>query len=77
MKQLRSNIKVLIAQKAQRENTRISLRALAKELNISTYTLYKFADNKLNEYPKDVLEKLCGYFPCEIGELLTLEEAQP
>ena len=75
---MRSNIKVLIAQKAQRENSRISLRALAKELDISTYTLYKLADNKLNEYPKEVLEKLCNYFACEIGELLTLEaEAQP
>lgn len=74
MKKLQSNIKVLIAQKAQRENKRISLRALSKELDISTYTLYKFADNKLNEYPKDVLEKLCHYFPCQIGDLLTLEE---
>ncbi len=74
MKQLRSNIKVLIAQKAQREERRISIRGLSAELGISTYTLYALADNKLNEYPKDVLEKLCNYFECAIGDLLTLEE---
>lgn len=74
MKQLRSNIKVLIAQKAQREERRISIRGLSAELGISTYTLYALVDNKLNEYPKDVLEKLCNYFECAIGDLLTLEE---
>lgn len=74
MKELRSNVKVLIAQKSQRENRRISLRGLAAELGISTYTLYALADNKLSEYPKDVLEKLCNYFECSIGDLLTLEE---
>ena len=71
---MRSNIKVLIAQKAQREERRISIRGLSAELGISTYTLYALADNKLNEYPKDVLEKLCNYFECAIGDVLTLEE---
>jgi DNA-binding Xre family transcriptional regulator len=77
MKQLRSNIDVLIAQKNQdagRPRRRLSLRSLAKELDISKYTIYAFRDNTLDEYPRDVLEKLCGYFNCDIGDLLSYRD---
>ncbi len=74
MKVVKSNLKVLIAQKAQREGGRSSVRAVAFQTGISYYTLSALANNTIREYPKDVLERLCTYFDCSIGDLLTTEE---
>lgn len=69
---MRSNLDVLIAQKKQREGKRITLRSIALDLDISRYTIYAFANNTLGEYPRDVIEKLCNYFNCNVGDLLTM-----
>jgi putative transcriptional regulator len=74
MKRMRSNLVVLAAQKAQREGKRVSLIRIAQETGISKYTIYALANNELNEYPKEVIERLCDYFDCQIGDLLKLEE---
>lgn len=72
---MRSNLDVLIAQRNQapRNGRRVSLRSLAKELNISRYTIYALADNRLDQYPKEVIESLCNYFECNVGDLLTMQ----
>jgi DNA-binding Xre family transcriptional regulator len=74
MKTLKSNLVVLAAQKAQRDRQRVSLIRIAKETGISKYTIYALANDEISEYPKSVLESLCAYFGCEIGDLLKLEE---
>ncbi len=71
---MKSNLQVLAAQKSQREGRRITLRTVALENNLSRYTVYAIADNSISEYPKSVLETLCAYFGCDIGDLLTLED---
>lgn len=76
MKQLRSNLEVLIAQKNQEAppgTRRVSLRSLSRELKISRYTIYAFAKNTLDEYPRPMLESLCRYFDCDIGELMSMK----
>jgi putative transcriptional regulator len=74
VKVVKSNLKVLIAQKVQREGGRSSVRAVATETGISYYTLSALANNTIREYPKEVLERLCTYFDCSIGDLLTTED---
>jgi DNA-binding Xre family transcriptional regulator len=74
MKDVRSNLLVLAAQKSQREGRRISLRQIVKDTGVSKYTIYALAHNQLEEFPKDVLKKLCDYFDCDIGDLLKFEE---
>lgn len=75
---MRSNLVVLAAQKAQRDGQRVSLIRIAKDAKVSKYTIYALANNDLNEFPKDVIERLCAYFECEIGDLLKLENvAEP
>lgn len=73
---MRSNLRVLTAQKSQREHRRISLRTVAEETGISRYTVYAFANDTLNEYPKEVIGRLCTYFDCVVGDLLLVEEVQ-
>jgi putative transcriptional regulator len=74
VKIVRSNIRVLTAQKGQRERRRISLRTVSEETGISRYTIYAFANDTISEYPKDVVTKLCNYFDCSVGDLLLTED---
>ena len=74
VKIVRSNLRVLTAQKSQQEQRSISLRTVAEETGISRYTIYAFANNALSEYPKDVLERLCNYFNCDLRDLLMTQD---
>jgi putative transcriptional regulator len=74
MKVVRSNTLVLMAQKAQREQRRLTLKRVADETGISYYTLNAIAHDTIREYPRDALAKLCTYFSCDIGDLLTVVE---
>lgn len=73
---MRSNLDVLIAQHNQRpgRGKRVTKRSLAEELSISRYTIYALAENKLDQYPKEVIESLCNFFNCDVGDLLTMHE---
>ncbi len=73
---MRSNLRVLTAQKSQHERRRISLRTVSEETGITRYAIYALANDELREYPKEVLEKLCTYFDCSIGDLLLTEERE-
>lgn len=76
MRIVKSNLSVLAAQKGQREGRRITLRTVADETGISRYTIYAFADNSIKQYPKDVIERLCTYFVCSVGDLLLVEDIE-
>ena len=73
---MKSNLRVLTAQKSQHERRRISLRTVAEETGITRYAIYALAKNELREFPKEVLEKLCNYFNCTVGDLLLTEESE-
>jgi DNA-binding Xre family transcriptional regulator len=76
MRKVRSNLDVLIARHNQQpgRGRRVSKRSLAEELSISRYTIYALAENKLDQYPRDVIESLCNFFNCDVGDLLTMQE---
>jgi putative transcriptional regulator len=74
MKVVRSNTLVLMAQKAQREQRRLTLKRVSDETGISYYTLNAIAHDTIKEYPREALAKLCEYFACDIGDLLTVVE---
>ncbi len=71
---MRSNLRVLTAQKGQRERRRISLRTIAEETGINKSTVYAIANDTIREDPKDALTILCNYFECAVGDLLLTED---
>lgn len=72
---MKSNLLVLLAEKHKREGgKRPSLRSIAHQIKVNEYTVYGFANNTLREYPADAIAKLCQYFKCGVGDLLTLVE---
>ncbi|PIG93916.1 transcriptional regulator [Gloeocapsopsis sp. IPPAS B-1203] len=54
----------------------LSQRRLARETGLSPTTINLIYLNKFNRIDNTTLEKLCGYFGIEVGELLYLEETK-
>lgn len=72
---MRNNVLVLLEQRARRQGVRRpALREVAKEIGISYYTLNGIIQNSIREYPVDALTRLCDYFACNIGDILSYEE---
>ncbi len=71
---MRTNLQVLIGQKAQRERRRITLRSVAIEAGLTITTVYRMSNGTIREIPVDAIEKLCAFFGCEIADLLVLED---
>lgn len=74
MKTVINRVPVLIAEKAQRERRKITLERAAGEMEISYSTLRAIVNDSIREYPKEVLAKMCAYFECNIGDILSYEE---
>lgn len=64
-------IKQLLAVKQQQLGKKITLTEVSEKTGISRMTLYRainFSDYGLTT---DTLDKLCGFFQCDLGELVT------
>ena len=64
-------INSLMNEKQRKENRRITLREMSSETGISRATLSKIADPRGGYTTNtEILEKLCRYFGCKIGDLV-------
>lgn len=72
---MQNNIMELLARKARATHRRrIPLRIAAEEMGVSYYTLNALVNNKIREIPVEVIGKMCDYFDCNIGDILSWEE---
>lgn len=74
MKVVRSQLRVLLAQKEQREGRSISLREVVRSTKVPISTVMGMANNTLKRVPLDELNALCEYLNCEVGDMLKREE---
>lgn len=74
---MRSQLLTLLAAKEQARGKRISLKQVAREVDLPPFTVYGFANNTLKEFPGDAITKLCLYLGCEVGDLLKIEDDPP
>ena len=73
MPQLRTRLKVLMAEKALRENRKITQQVVAAETGVSQSTLSKYANDSMERIERETLVKLCVYFDCDVGDLLFID----
>ena len=66
----------LHAQKEARLGKRISLAEAANDTSISRQTFSAWYKNEVNTFYPDVIEALCNYYGCAIGELLEIVPAE-
>lgn len=67
---MRSQLRILLAQKSDREGRTISLRELQRETKVPISTVMGLANNTLKRVPLDELNTICEYFDCDVGDML-------
>ena len=67
---MRSQLRILLAQKSDREGRSISLREVVRGADVSVSTVMGMANNTIRRVPLDELNKLCEYFDCDVGDIL-------
>jgi putative transcriptional regulator len=70
---MKNRLRVLMAEKAHKENRRVSLRIMAQETGVSIHTLRSLSSGKLREISLDNLQTLANYFQCGLDDLFEVE----
>ena len=72
---IRFRLAELIADKAFRERRVVSITEVAEATGVHRATLSKMANQPGANIGSDIIDKLCAYFRCQPGELLTYIES--
>lgn len=73
---IRFRLAELVADKAFRERRVIAFSEIAEKTGIHRATLSKIANQPGANVGTDIVDKLCKYFGCQPGDLLTFVEEQ-
>lgn len=71
---MNSHLQVLVAQKSLREGRKLPIRTITAESGASRSAVQRLLNNTIKNVPLDDLRMLCVWLPCEVGDLLRLEE---
>jgi putative transcriptional regulator len=75
-RKMRNRLLDLLTEKERRERRRISQAEIARDIGVSTNTMSHWMQNNQDKLDVSVIERLCDYFQCELGDLLVLEEVE-
>lgn len=67
-----SLLPTLIGQKQAEENRVLNVATIAAETDIPKQTIYNWLNGDIRRFDADIIEKLCTYFNCDVGDLLTI-----
>jgi putative transcriptional regulator len=67
---IRYRLKELIAEKSFREDRRVTLDEVSKRTGISRNTLSRIVNTRGYNTTTDVIDALCTYFDCEVGQIM-------
>ncbi len=67
---IRSRFVILLAEKGLKENRRITIAEVSRDTEIDQRTLGQYAKDKIKRYDSFVLDRLCKYFGCQVGDLI-------
>ena len=67
-------MRLLVAAKEHRERRKLSLRTIVQETEVPISTVQALMNDSARRVELSDIGKLCSWLPCEVGELLRLEE---
>jgi DNA-binding Xre family transcriptional regulator len=73
-KKLKNRLLILIHEKERREDRRVRQSEIAKAIGVTNHTIGNWIRNDVTKFEAHVIEGLCAYFDCQVGDLLYLEE---
>jgi DNA-binding Xre family transcriptional regulator len=62
-----------LSEKERQENRRITQTEVASAINVSIQTVGRWMRNEVGKFEAPVVERICAYFNCEVGDLLYIE----
>lgn len=74
---IRIKLKERISQREFERGETITLKDVAEATGIHRVTLSKISGPKHSNVGTDILDKLCGYFECELGEIAEYVPERP
>ena len=69
-----NRFRILLAQKATGEQRNIALTDVQRETSIAWSTLNSWANNKVTRYDAPVIQALCEYLNCQVGDLIVFNK---
>ena len=66
-----NRLKILIAEKEFKEKRKLTYRVIAVETGLSIGTITAYLTQRAGRFDAPTLEKLCNYFECQPGDILT------
>lgn len=72
-----NRLEILIAEKAFRENRKLTYRIIAKETGISPTTLTLYMKQGVGAFDTGTIETLCKYLDCQPGDLIVYTNDLP
>ncbi len=76
-KMISNRFGVLLAEKRIKEKRNISLAEVSEVSGVPRKTLFAWLKNTVTRYDDHVLDALCEYFSCEVGDLLEWDHLGP
>jgi len=71
-----NHFRILLAQKATKQQQNIALMDVKRETGIAWSTLNSWANNQVTRYDAPVIKAFCEYFDCQVGDLLVFEREE-
>jgi putative transcriptional regulator len=71
-----NRFRVLLAEKATKEQHSIAINDVQRETGIAWSTLNSWANNQVTRYDAAIISALCVYFNCQVGDLLVFEKEE-
>lgn len=71
-----NRFRILLAEKATQELHNIAINDVQRETGIAWSTLNAWANNKVTRYDASIIQALCDYFNCQVGDLLVYKQEQ-
>lgn len=70
---LKNRFLYLMTEKERQLGRNISYTEIAKATGVSVGVISRWANNEVDRFDRPIIEKLCDYFDCDLGDLLYLE----
>ncbi len=70
---LKNRMLILVTEKERHLGRRITQKEIAQDIGVSEPLVGRWMKNQVKQYDSEVLEKLCTYFNCDVGDLLYID----
>ena len=71
-----NRFRILLAEKATKQRQSIALSDVQRETGVAWSTLNSWANNQVTRYDAPVIQALCDYFNCRVGDLFIYEKEE-